>query len=145
MNIGKVAELSGVPAKTIRYCESIGLIQAPPRRDNGYRAYTGKEVDTLRFVSRARRLGFSVQQVGALLSLYQDKKRLNAEVKAIALLHAGEIERKVQELEVLKRTLIELADHCRADDPSDCPILADLTALSESRPPLTAFGLERRK
>lgn len=146
MNIGEVAELSGVPAKTIRYYESVGLIEQPRRRDNGYRTYSGKEVEQLRFISRARGLGFSVQQVGDLLSLYQDKNRLSAEVKSIALQHVKEIERKVQELEALRRTLLNLADHCHGDQRPDCPILDDLAAATPpTRAPLTLHGIERRK
>lgn len=146
MNIGEVAELSGVPAKTIRYYESVGLIEQPRRRDNGYRSYTGKEVEQLRFIARARSLGFSVPQVGELLSLYQDKNRLSAEVKSLALQHVGEIERKVQELEALRRTLLDLADHCHGDQRPECPILDDLAAaVPSTRPPLTLHSIERRK
>ena len=145
MNIGEVAELSGVPTKTIRYYEGVGLIEQPRRRENGYRTYTGKEVETLRLISRARSLGFSLQQVGELLSLYGDKGRLSAEVKSIALQHVGHIERKVQELETLRQTLLRLANHCNGDERPDCPILEDLAATHEPRAPLTVLGLERRK
>jgi len=145
MNIGEAAELSGVSAKTIRYYESVGLIQKPRRRDNGYRSYTEAEVDQLRFINRARGLGFSVQQVSELLSLYQDKQRLSAEVKSIALQHASEIERKVNELQALRDTLLDLAKQCHGDDRPDCPILEDLAAAESVRPAHTVRGIERPK
>ena len=126
MNIGTVSQRSGGPAKTIRYYESIGLIRAADRRDNNYRDYSDSDVQTLRFISRARGLGFSVKEVGALLTLWHDKRRASHDVKALALRHVDEIDRKIAELESMKRTLAGLADKCHGDDRPDCPILEDL-------------------
>ena len=126
MNIGTASERSGVPAKTIRYYESIGLIRTADRRDNNYRDYSDNDVQTLRFISRARRLGFSVKEVGALLTLWHDKRRASQDVKALALRHVEEIDRKVAELQAMRRTLVGLADQCHGDARPDCPILDDL-------------------
>ena len=126
MNIGAAAERSGVPAKTIRYYESVGLIGAAARAANGYRAYAEAEVQTLRFISRARGLGFSVRQVAELLALYRDKGRRSAEVKALVDDHVGAIDRKMAALKSLRATLVELSHKCRGDNRPDCPILDDL-------------------
>ena len=126
MNIGSVARESGVPAKTIRYYESIGLIPAALRTDNGYREYAGTDVMTLRFISRARRLGFSVKDVGNLLTLWHDKERASADVKAMALSHITEVERRIAELEEIRATLLHLTQACHGDDRPDCPILEGL-------------------
>jgi MerR family copper efflux transcriptional regulator len=126
MNIGMVSQRSGVPAKTIRYYESIGLIRPAERRGNNYRDYSDADVQTLRFISRARSLGFSVKEVGALLTLWHDKHRTSHDVKALALRHVEEIDRKVAELQGMRRTLIGLAERCHGDDRPDCPILEDL-------------------
>lgn len=128
MNIGQAADRSGVPAKTIRYYESIGLIPEAGRTASGYRAYDRKDVETLRFVQRARSLGFSVRDVGNLLALWRDRSRASAEVKRVALDHIGEIERKIVELEAMRRTLLELTQRCYGDDRPDCPILEELAA-----------------
>lgn len=128
MNIGTVSQRSGVPAKTIRYYESIGLIRAADRRDNNYRDYSDNDVQTLRFISRARGLGFSVKEVGALLTLWHDKRRASHDVKALALRHVEEIDRKIAELQGMRRTLVGLADKCHGDDRPDCPILEDLAS-----------------
>lgn len=125
MNIGQAATRSGVPAKTIRYYESIGLIAVAGRRANGYRDYDMSEVQTLRFVSRARSLGFGVKEVEALLALYRDKQRASRDVKALAQRHIERIERKMAELAAMKATLTELMDHCHGDRRPDCPILAE--------------------
>ena len=126
MQIGRVAERSGVPAKTIRYYEEIGLISKPERTASGYRAYDKQDVDILRFVSRARSLGFSIKDVRNLLALYDDRDRASADVKNIALEHVGEIERKMAELDSIRRTLLHLADKCHGDERPDCPILDEL-------------------
>lgn len=128
MNIGQAADRSGVPAKTIRYYESIGLIPEAGRTASGYRAYGRKDVETLRFVQRARSLGFSVRDVGNLLALWRDRSRASAEVKRVAMDHIGEIERKIAELEAMRRTLLELTQRCHGDDRPDCPILEELAA-----------------
>lgn len=128
MNIGEAAEVSGVPAKTIRYYESIGLIRPATRASNGYRHYGETDVQMLRFVSRARGLGFSVKDVGELLALYRDKSRRSADVKRIALANVAHIDRKIAELESMRATLMELTHKCHGDHRPDCPILADLAA-----------------
>lgn len=126
MNIGMAAERSGVPAKTIRYYESIGLITEAGRTRAGYRSYGEKDVATLRFVQRARSLGFSVNDVGDLLALWRDRDRASADVKRVALEHVAEIERKIRELESIRATLLELTHRCHGDDRPDCPIIEEL-------------------
>ena len=126
MQIGLVAERSGVPAKTIRYYEEIGLVAKPVRTDSGYRSYDKQDVDILRFVSRARSLGFSIKDVRNLLALFEDRERASADVKKIALEHVGEIEQKMAELDSMRQTLLHLADKCHGDTRPDCPIIADL-------------------
>jgi MerR family copper efflux transcriptional regulator len=126
MNIGTVARTSGVPTKTIRYYESIGLIPPANRGDNGYRNYDQMDVETLRFIHRARRLGFSVKDVGNLLALWQDKNRASADVKAFALRHIEEVERRITELESIRQTLLDLTKRCHGDNRPNCPIIEDL-------------------
>lgn len=126
MQIGRVAERSGVTAKTIRYYEEIGLISKPERTASGYRAYGKQDVEILRFVIRARSLGFSIKDVRNLLALYEDRGRASADVKNIALEHVDEIERKMAELDSIRRTLLHLAEECHGDDRPDCPIIDEL-------------------
>ncbi|MGH7007908.1 MAG: Cu(I)-responsive transcriptional regulator [Stellaceae bacterium] len=126
MNICEVATQAGVPAKTIRYYESVGLIPAAARRDNGYRSYSQTDLHTLRFIHRARELGFSVAEVEDLLALWRNKRRKSAAVKAIALGKIAEIERKITALETMKRTIKHLTAHCHGDVRPDCPIVDDL-------------------
>lgn len=126
MNIGTVARRAGLPAKTIRYYEDIGLIPPAGRTPSGYRAYSDSDVATLRFVQRARSLGFSVRDVAALLALWRDRHRASADVKALALAHVVDIDRKIAALEGLRRAVLDLADRCHGDDRPDCPILDDL-------------------
>ena len=126
MNIGEVASRAGVPAKTIRYYESVGLIPAAARRDNGYRSYSDTDLHTLRFIYRARELGFSVAEVEDLLALWRNKRRRSQAVKAIALAKIAEIERKIAALETMKRSIRHLTAHCHGDARPDCPILDDL-------------------
>ena len=133
MNIGEVAERSGLPAKTIRYYEDVGLIPRPGRSDAGYRQYTERDLATLRFVQRARSLGFSVKEVSALLTLWFDPSRASAEVKAVASTHLGDIDRKIAELQAMRRTLVDLVERCHGDDRPDCPILDDLAGLEVAR------------
>ena len=128
MNIGKAAVASGVSAKMIRYYESIGLLAAARRTDAGYRAYTDDDVHVLRFIRRARDLGFSLADIGDLLALWQDQGRASADVKGIALAHVAALERKIAELQGMADTLRTLAAHCHGDARPDCPILTDLDA-----------------
>jgi MerR family copper efflux transcriptional regulator len=127
LTIGDVARLSGVPAKTIRYYEDIDLVPAPERAANGYRVYDTRAVETLRFVKRARDLGFSIDDVTELLALWHDDTRTSGEVKQLVRRHIADVEHKIAELEGLRRTLQSLADHCHGDDRPDCPILDDLS------------------
>lgn len=128
MNIGEAASESGVNAKTIRYYESIGLIPPAIRAENGYRNYSLFDIQTLKFIQHARRLGFSVKDVGGLLELWGNKSRASADVKALALQHISDVEKRIGELESIRKTLIDLTDRCHGDDRPDCPILEDLVA-----------------
>ena len=125
MNIGAAARATELPAKTIRYYEEIGLVR-PARAGNGYRDYADADIHRLRFVQRARGLGFSIEECRLLLSLYDDEGRASADVKALALDRIGEIERKIDELRSLRATLARLAEHCHGDARPDCPIIDDL-------------------
>lgn len=126
MNIGEVASRSGVPAKTIRYYESIGLIEQAERSPGGYRVYNQRDMKTLQFIQRARNLGFSVKQVGELLALWQDRQRNSADVKALARTHLEEIDARMRELQAMRDTLEDLVVRCRGDQRPDCPIIVDL-------------------
>ena len=125
MNIGQAAEQSGLPVKTIRYYEEIGLINAD-RSENGYRQFGDVEIHKLRFVQRSRSLGFSVEECRALLSLYEDKHRASAEVKAIAKNRLEDVNIKIAELQNLQEVLTHLIDHCAGDSRPNCPIIDDL-------------------
>lgn len=125
MKIGEAAEASGVSERMIRHYEKIGLIAAPARRSSGYRDYGTADVDTLRFIRRARDLGFPIEEIGKLLSLWRDRGRTSADVKALALSRAAELQRKVAELEAMRIALLDLAERCHGDDRPDCPILKD--------------------
>ncbi|MCW5720189.1 MAG: Cu(I)-responsive transcriptional regulator [Devosia sp.] len=126
MNIGQAADASGVSAKMIRYYEQIGLIRPPHRTDSNYRVYGSDEVHVLRFIRRARTLGFSIEETGALLALWQDKSRASVEVKEIASGHIAALETKIAELESMVGTLKHLVHCCHGDHRPDCPILDDL-------------------
>ncbi|AZO79392.1 MULTISPECIES: Cu(I)-responsive transcriptional regulator [unclassified Bosea (in: a-proteobacteria)] len=128
MNIGQAAEASGVSAKMIRYYEQIGLIEPPARSQSGYRVYTEPNVHTLRFVRRARSLGFSVDETGALLALWRDRSRASADVKQLALKHVAELEEKAAALQAMAATLRHLASNCHGDQRPDCPILDKIGA-----------------
>ncbi|WP_323014107.1 Cu(I)-responsive transcriptional regulator [Devosia sp.] len=130
MNIGQAASASGVSAKMIRYYESIGLIRPPDRTESNYRVYGEDEVHVLRFVKRARTLGFSVEETATLLGLWQDKSRASAEVKAVASNHIAALETKISELEGMVNTLRHLVHCCGGDSRPDCPILDDLAGFS---------------
>jgi len=126
MNIGAASEKSGLPAKTIRYYEDIGLLTAD-RASNGYRDYSIADVHRMRFIQRSRHLGFSVEECRQLLSLYHDKERESADVKALAEAKLAEIDRKLVELTELRDTLRHLVRNCHGDSRPDCPILDGLS------------------
>ncbi len=126
MNIGQVAKASGVSAKMIRYYEEIGLIPPAGRTASGYRSYGEKDVHTLRFIRRARDLGFTVEGIQELLGLWQDRVRHSADVKRLAVEQVGRLREKIAGLQAMVATLETLADCCAGDDRPDCPILRDL-------------------
>lgn len=128
MNIGQAAKTSGLSAKMIRYYESTGLLKAAHRTDSGYRLYGREDLHTLAFIKRSRDLGFSLEEVGKLLTLWQDRQRASADVKALARQHIVELNQKIDELASLRDTLQELVEHCQGDDRPDCPILKDLAS-----------------
>lgn len=130
MNIGDVSRASGLPAKTIRYYEDIGLV-APARRDNGYRAYSPGNLHNLRFLARARSLGFSIEDCRRLLSLYEDRNRASGDVRKMAQAHIASIEKKIAQLEGMKATLAGLVAACHGDERPDCPILDDLAGRTD--------------
>ena len=126
MNIGQAAKRSGLSAKMIRYYEAIGLLQPAQRSDSGYRHYQDKDLHTLAFIKRSRDLGFSLEEVGKLLTLWQDRQRASADVKALAQRHVDDLQRKIEEMASLRDTLSELIEHCQGDQRPDCPILKNL-------------------
>ncbi|MDH4585486.1 Cu(I)-responsive transcriptional regulator [Pseudomonas sp. BN415] len=126
MNIGQAAKKSGLTAKMIRYYEGIGLLPEAGRTDSGYRQYRAQDLHTLAFIKRSRDLGFSLEEVGRLLELWQDRQRASADVKSLARDHIEALNRKIAELAGLRDTLQELVDHCQGDHRPDCPILKDL-------------------
>nr|WP_315593845.1 Cu(I)-responsive transcriptional regulator [uncultured Cupriavidus sp.] len=132
MNIGQAAGSSGVPAKMIRYYERIGLIAAAHRSGGNYRTYDTTDIHTLHFIGRARRLGFSTEQIRQLLDLWRNKRRTSAAVKAIALRHMRELDVRLADLAGMRDTLQELAEHCEGDRRPVCPIL-DAIGGAESR------------
>jgi Cu(I)-responsive transcriptional regulator len=132
MNIGEAADASGLPAKTIRYYEAIGLIR-PDRRPNNYRDYSESAVHSLGFLRRARALGFSIEECRHLLSLYADKHRASADVRRLAATHIAEIDAKLAELGAMRKTLSALVASCHGDHRPDCPILEDLARAGQKQ------------
>ncbi|GJE15498.1 Cu(I)-responsive transcriptional regulator [Methylobacterium marchantiae] len=128
VTIGEAARATGVSAKMIRYYEETGLLPPAGRTESGYRLYGDEDLHSLRFVRRARDLGFSVEDIAGLLALWHDRARASSEVKAMALHHVADLRRRIAELEAMARTLASLADHCSGDTRPDCPILDDLAA-----------------
>jgi MerR family transcriptional regulator, copper efflux regulator len=126
MRIGAAAATSGVNAKMIRHYEAIGLLRPAQRRLNDYRDYGERDIHELRFIARARRLGFSIQEIGALLALWRDRGRPSRDVKRIADAHIRELESRIAEMQAMAKTLRELVEACHGDDRPDCPILDDL-------------------
>lgn len=127
MNIGVVAERAGLPAKTIRYYEDIGLIR-PARGASGYRDFSERDLHKLAFLGRARALGFSIEDCRDLLALYEDESRASGDVRRIALEHLDRIDEKIGQLRAMRDTLADLVSACAGDNRPDCPILADLAA-----------------
>ena len=130
MNIGQASRATGVSTKMIRYYESVGLIRPADRTESNYRDFGDREINELRFVRRARTLGFSVDEIQQLLSLWRDRSRPSREVKVIAQQHIAALDRRIAEMQTMAGTLRELARCCAGDDRPDCPILADLSAQS---------------
>lgn len=126
MNIGQASNASGVSQRMIRHYEKIGLIPSPPRRDSGYRDYSDADVHRLRFIANARDLGFPIEEIGELLSLWSDRSRASADVKALALARAEELGRKARALEAMRISLLALASACRGDSRPECPIIEKL-------------------
>ncbi|MBL8379158.1 MAG: Cu(I)-responsive transcriptional regulator [Burkholderiales bacterium] len=127
VNIGQAAAASGVSAKMIRHYEEIGLVPPAARTQSGYRMYSEADVHTLRFIRRARDLGFSVKQITALLGLWRDRRRASARVKALTREHIALLDQRILEMTEMRRTLAHLAARCHGDERPDCPILEDLT------------------
>jgi MerR family copper efflux transcriptional regulator len=125
-NIGQAAAASGVSAKMIRHYESIGLIEETTRTEAGYRVYRADDVQVLQFIHRGRTLGFSLQQIAALLTLWKDKGRASADVRTLARAHIAVLEEKIGAMQAMKRTLEQLAANCHGDQRPSCPILDDL-------------------
>ncbi len=133
MNIGAAASASGVTAKMIRHYESIGLLRPAPRRENTYRDYGERDVHELRFIKRARRLGFSTDEIAALLALWRDRARPSREVRRIAERHVAELESRIAEMQAMAKTLRALVHACCGDGRPDCPILDDLASEGHER------------
>ncbi len=127
-NIGEAAGLTDVNAKMIRHYESIGLLPEAGRTFAGYRIYSDADLHRIRFIRRARSLGFPIKQIQALLGLWDDRNRASAEVKKLARAHADALAAKIAEMQAMQRTLDDLARHCHGDDRPECPILDDLAA-----------------
>lgn len=142
MNIGDVAKATGISAKMIRYYEDTGLIRAALRTFSGYRVYTENDIQTLRFVRRARDLGFTVKQIDDLLTLWRDRDRASADVKQFAMGHVAELEKKMRELKEMTETLLHLASNCQGNNRPDCPIL---TSLGNDAPDTPVPPLRDRK
>ena len=128
MNIGQASAATGVSAKMIRYYESVGLIRPAARTDSNYRDFSDRDVNDLRFIRRARGLGFSVEEITRLLSLWRDGERPSREVKAMAEAHVAALDARIAEMQAMADTLRDLARCCAGDERPDCPILADLAA-----------------
>ena len=126
MKIGEASAASGVSQRMIRHYEKIGLMPAAARRDSGYRDYDQRDLHALRFIGRARDLGFPIEEIRQLLALWHDRERSSADVKALALARAAELKRKARELDEMRRSLEHLAARCHGDDRPDCPILGGL-------------------
>ena len=142
MNIGQAARASGITAKMIRHYESVGLLPPAMRSDTGYRQYGEREVHVLRFIRRARDLGFSIKDISGLLSLWHDRQRPSRQVKALAQAHMQQLQRKIDELQSMRQTLEKLVQCCQGDERPDCPILQDLagSCRAQTRKPHRLHG-----
>lgn len=126
MNIGEAAEKAGVTPKMVRHYESLGLLPKVHRTESGYRVYGESEVHTLRFIKRSRDLGFSIPEISELVKLWQDRRRPSSSVKKVASAHLAELDRKIEEMQSMRKTLSHLIHCCHGDDRPECPILEDL-------------------
>ena len=132
MRIGEAAKRSGMAARTIRFYEEAGLIEPATRRESGYREFDADDVRRLRFIHRARNLGFSLDEVGRLLSLWSDRERASADVKRLALEHVAGVEAKMAELRSMRDAILHLAERCHGDDRPECPILDELAGSADA-------------
>ena len=144
MNIGQASKATGVSAKMIRYYEEIGLVPKAARRDSGYRDYGDADIHRLRFIRRARDLGFSVEEITDLLGLWSDRSRASADVKALALGHVEALRQKVVEIQGMITTLEGLAHSCHGDHRPDCPIIEELASSTEAAPTKNTKAAPRR-
>jgi MerR family copper efflux transcriptional regulator len=133
VNIGRAAQQSGVSPKMVRHYESLGLLTRVGRTESGYRLYSQADVHTLRFIKRARELGFSMPEIAELASLWQNRRRASANVKRIAQKHATELAQRIDAMQAMQRTLAHLIHCCHGDDRPDCPILDDLAGGAQLR------------
>lgn len=143
MNIGQASKASGVSTKMIRYYDEIGLVRPASRTESNYREFDEREINELRFIRRARSLGFSMPEITQLLSLWRDRERPSREVKAIAQKHLGELDARIAEMQTMADTLRHLSHCCAGDDRPDCPILADLTGGAQPAEPKSAHVRRR--
>lgn len=134
VNIGAAAALSGISAKMVRHYESLGLLPRVARTDSGYRQYSEADVHTLRFIKRARDLGFSMAEIAELVALWRNRRRASASVKRIAQKHVEELAARIEAMQAMQRTLRELLQHCHGDERPDCPILDDLASQAGGPP-----------
>ncbi len=141
MNIGEAARLSGVSAKMVRHYEALGLLPAVARSDSGYRQYGEAEVHTLRFIKRARELGFAMAEIAELVDLWRNRRRASAQVRRIAQRHADDLAQRIEAMQAMQRTLQALIAGCHGDERPDCPILDDLGGLAAPCSHATRKGL----
>lgn len=134
MNIGDASDKAGVTPKMVRHYESLGLLPKVRRTESGYRVYTDSEVHTLRFIKRSRDLGFSIPEISELVKLWQDRRRPSSSVKRVASAHLTELDRKIEELQSMRKTLSHLIHCCHGDDRPNCPILEDLESVAVTAP-----------
>jgi Cu(I)-responsive transcriptional regulator len=136
VNIGTVADMTGISAKMVRHYESLGLLPPITRTDGGYRQYSQADVHTLRFIKRSRDLGFSMAEIAELVALWQNRRRASASVKRIAQQHMDELAQRIQAMQAMQRSLRQLLHHCHGDERPECPILDDLANHHKHMPAL---------